>query len=48
MWQIGNAVPPRLAECIGYGLIPSLNNIYLNQKRPVNFPHCQQTQLTFD
>lgn len=22
MWQIGNAVPPRLAECIGYGLIP--------------------------
>ena len=24
MWQIGNAVPPRLAECIGYGLIPYL------------------------
>jgi DNA (cytosine-5)-methyltransferase 1 len=22
MWQIGNAVPPRLAECIGYALIP--------------------------
>jgi DNA (cytosine-5)-methyltransferase 1 len=32
MWQIGNAVPPRLAECIGYGLIPYLNNIYLNKK----------------
>lgn len=27
MWQIGNAVPPRLAECIGYGLIPYLNAI---------------------
>ncbi len=25
MWQIGNAVPPRLAECIGYALIPYLN-----------------------
>jgi DNA (cytosine-5)-methyltransferase 1 len=27
MWQIGNAVPPRLAECIGYALIPYLNTI---------------------
>ena len=27
MWQIGNAVPPRLAECIGHALIPSLNDI---------------------
>lgn len=27
MWQIGNAVPPRLAECIGYALIPALNTI---------------------
>ena len=25
MWQIGNAVPPRLAECIGYALIPLMN-----------------------
>ena len=25
MWQIGNAVPPRLAEAIGQALIPSLN-----------------------
>ncbi len=24
MWQIGNAVPSRLAECIGYALIPLL------------------------
>lgn len=25
MWQIGNAVPPRLAECIGHALIPLLD-----------------------
>lgn len=30
MWQIGNAVPPRLAECIGYALIPYLNKITEN------------------
>lgn len=29
MWQVGNAVPPRLAECIGYALIPFLNKITL-------------------
>jgi DNA (cytosine-5)-methyltransferase 1 len=29
MWQIGNAVPPRLAECIGYALIPYLEAIIL-------------------
>lgn len=29
MWQIGNAVPPRLAECIGYALIPYLTEIAL-------------------
>lgn len=27
MWQIGNAVPPRLAECVGYALIPYLEAI---------------------
>lgn len=27
MWQIGNAVPPRLAEAIGQALTPSLNEI---------------------
>ncbi len=27
MWQIGNAVPPRLAEAIGQALIPSLNAV---------------------
>jgi DNA (cytosine-5)-methyltransferase 1 len=27
MWQIGNAVPPRLAECIGYALLPYLESI---------------------
>lgn len=30
MWQIGNAVPPHLAECIGYALIPYLNRIALD------------------
>lgn len=27
MWQIGNAVPPRLAECIGYAMFPYLKEI---------------------
>ncbi|ARV58720.1 DNA (cytosine-5-)-methyltransferase [Nostocales cyanobacterium HT-58-2] len=31
MWQIGNAVPPRLAECIGYALISCLNDIVQKQ-----------------
>jgi DNA (cytosine-5)-methyltransferase 1 len=35
MWQIGNAVPPRLAECIGYGLIPFLNDLALHSQRTV-------------
>ncbi len=35
MWQIGNAVPPRLAECIGYALIPSLNEIVTGNKNNV-------------
>jgi DNA (cytosine-5)-methyltransferase 1 len=30
MWQIGNAVPPRLAESIGYALIPYLRKIKAN------------------
>jgi DNA (cytosine-5)-methyltransferase 1 len=32
MWQIGNAVPPRLAECIGYALIPFLKASIKNEK----------------
>jgi DNA (cytosine-5)-methyltransferase 1 len=32
MWQIGNAVPPRLAECIAYALIPCLNAIVTNDR----------------
>jgi len=31
MWQIGNAVPPRLSECIGYALIPYLNKIFIDK-----------------
>ncbi|MEG4319107.1 MULTISPECIES: DNA cytosine methyltransferase [unclassified Microcoleus] len=35
MWQIGNAVPPRLAECIGFALIPYLTDIAFNKfKQP--------------
>ncbi len=45
MWQIGNAVPPRLAECIGYALIPYLNAIASSTQVAVN--HCQE-QLVFD
>ncbi|MEZ2228195.1 DNA cytosine methyltransferase [Microcoleus sp.] len=36
MWQIGNAVPPRLAECIGFALIPYLADIALNKPSFVN------------
>ena len=38
MWQIGNAVPSRLAECIGFALIPYLANITLNKARKVTIP----------
>ncbi|MBD2384525.1 DNA cytosine methyltransferase [Cylindrospermum sp. FACHB-282] len=37
MWQIGNAVPPRLAECIGYALIPYLNEIVLRESQKINY-----------
>lgn len=33
MWQIGNAVPPRLAECVGYALIPYLEAITLGTQK---------------
>jgi len=50
MWQIGNAVPPRLAECIGYGLIPYLKDIACDNinKNKVNATHLEQTELVFD
>nr|AAC97192.1 modification methylase M.NspHI [Nostoc sp. ATCC 29106] len=48
MWQIGNAVPPRLAECIGYALIPYLNKIALNTKNKVDVTCIDQTELVFD
>ncbi|MBE9186246.1 DNA cytosine methyltransferase [Microcoleus sp. LEGE 07076] len=35
MWQIGNAVPPRLAECIGFALISYLTDIAVKKfKQP--------------
>lgn len=48
MWQIGNAVPPRLAECIGYAVIPYLTDIALNSHKELTINHPLQTQLTFD
>jgi len=36
MWQIGNAVPPRLAKCIGLALIPYLADIAVNKASLVN------------
>ncbi|MHC5722844.1 MAG: DNA cytosine methyltransferase [Nostoc sp.] len=48
MWQIGNAVPPRLAECIGYALIPYLTYIALNTKNRVKVTPLEQTELIFD
>jgi len=35
MWQMGNAVPPRLAECIGFALIAYLADISLNKASKV-------------
>lgn len=48
MWQIGNAVPPRLAQCIGYALIPYLTDIALNIDNEVAINRPLQTQLVFD
>lgn len=48
MWQIGNAVPPRLAECIGYALIPYLTDIAINTQTTVVTNRLVQTQLAFD
>lgn len=48
MWQIGNAVPPRLAECIGFALVPYLTDIALNKPNLVTIKHPQQIQLVFD
>ncbi len=45
MWQIGNAVPPRLAECIGYALVPYLNAIASSTQVVVN--PCEE-KLVFD
>jgi DNA (cytosine-5)-methyltransferase 1 len=43
MWQIGNAVPPRLAECIAYALIPYLNKIALDTDKKVDVTCIHQT-----
>ena len=48
MWQIGNAVPPRLAECIGFALIPYLTDIALNKSSKLIINRHEQIQLVFD
>jgi DNA (cytosine-5)-methyltransferase 1 len=35
MWQIGNAVPPRLAEVVGKALLPSLQAIAGKKSDPL-------------
>lgn len=45
MWQIGNAVPPRLAECIGHALIPYLTDIALNTRNKVNASQWQHVLM---
>jgi DNA (cytosine-5)-methyltransferase 1 len=47
MWQIGNAVPARLAECIGYALIPYLDAIALgNQNDALRVNLVTEVQLS--
>ncbi len=48
MWQIGNAVPPRLAECIGQALIPFLNNSPIDFQATSNLTGFQAQSLMFD
>lgn len=48
MWQIGNAVPPRLAECIGLALIPYLTDIAWNKPSKLIINRQEQIQLVFD
>ncbi len=48
MWQIGNAVPPRLAECIGFALVPYLTDIALNKSSKLIINRQEQIQLVFD
>jgi len=48
MWQVGNAVPPRLAEYIGYALIPCLKQIALKVSVPKHQLSFNQTSLNFE
>lgn len=45
MWQIGNAVPPRLAECISYALMPYLNAIESNSQTKISVNRFEQIPL---
>lgn len=48
MWQIGNAVPPRLAECIGYALLPTFNRIAQGEAAAVIPAPVSQPRLILD
>ena len=48
MWQIGNAVPPRLAECIGLALIPMLNRVTRGEVVGATVPANAPSQLRFE
>ena len=48
MWQIGNAVPPRLAECIGKALIPKFNQIAQGEYHTVPINTAIRNQLSLD
>ncbi len=50
MWQIGNAAPPRLAQCIAQALIPTLNAIQQGESpTPQRHPPQQsQMEIPFD
>lgn len=47
MWQIGNAVPPRLGEVVGRALIPSLLAIQSGGSDPIAAASDQTTRLSF-
>lgn len=48
MWQIGNAVPPRLAECLGLALVPYLTDIAWNKPSKLIINRQEQIQLVLD
>lgn len=48
MWQIGNAVPPRLAEIVGRTLIPMINHAVYGKPLPATYQKAIDDQRAFD